>query len=82
MIDRLNDLEKRVARLELKVDRPPVEDIRSWIETYYEGRKHCAESLGISVNYVDRLVMGDRPASDRIIKRMIEDGFYGPEMMG
>lgn len=82
MTDRITDLEKRVARLELKVDRPPVEDIRSWVETYYNSRKECAAALGISLNYVDRLCMGDRPATDRIIQRMIEDGFYGPEMMG
>ena len=82
MTDRFDDLEKRVARLELKVDRPPVEDIRAWVETYYDGRKDCAAKLGISLNYIDRLCIGDRPATDRIIKRMIEDGFYGPEMMG
>ena len=82
MTDRLNDLEKRVARLELKVDRPPVEDIRAWVTDYYDGRKQCAEACGVSLAYIDRLWHGNRPASDKIIRRMIEDGFYGLEMMG
>lgn len=78
---RIEKLEKRVDRLELKVDRPPPEDVRAWVETYYEGKPHCAEVNDVSLNYVHLLCSGKRPASDKIIKKMIEDGFYGPEMM-
>lgn len=78
---RIDDLERRVRYLELKADPPPPEDIRNWVAMCYESQSDAARAVGLSVNFIHQCMSGRRSASKKIIEKMIEDGFYGPDPM-
>lgn len=80
--DRLDDLENRVRYLELRVNQPPPEDVKDWISIYYDSAAQAAEAIGVTRNFIHKVTCGASPASEKIIKRMISDGFYGPDAMG
>ena len=81
LADRIAELEGRVNHLELKVHRPPVEDIRGWVSMCYETPTDAGRACGVSLNFIQQIMSGRRPASDKIIRQMIEDGFYGVDAL-